>query len=202
MHCYWYSVKNVSASDKTAATGDPNRPVGQQGKEDDFHFFNGADDFDMLAYDAPHTFDGSEDYAVLLTYLGRYNNVDQNVINPIYGKVNWLALTEEEAAQLLMPYIKLNISRGQTWFAESFAGALMQATVAQTWTQTGKNKFSDDLQPLYNKIMVGDVGQMRRVAQGITPAGSPTNDDPLSQAMLDAFIADCDLYKQKFPDGT
>jgi len=198
---YWYSVKNASSADLDAATGDPHCPVGEQGVRGDYHFNNGADDFDMVAYETEYVFDGSEDYAVILLFSGQYSEVAQNHINPIYGKVNWGALTDQEAGALILPYMRRNIAFGQSWMAEVFGGALMRGSATQAWSQAGKDKFSDDLQPLVDKTYTGDIGQMERVANALAPNDNPPN-DPLSQAMVDAYLAKCLEYKQKFPDGT
>ncbi len=208
MAFYWYSTKNVSNADKnnavTSETGNQSLPDGERGAAGDFHFDNtiiggGGDLFDMLCYDSDYIFDGSQDYAERLTFNGYNSGYYQNLVNPIYGKVNYALLSNLQASEKVKPFYVLNVQRMQSWYADVFAGRLMKN--AAVWSQTGKDKLFDDLASIRSTFLGGDIGQCLRAVQA-TPAGAGNNDDPLTQDMLDDFEAYLANYKQKFPDGT
>ena len=169
----WYMVKNINAADKSASNNS-----GQ------YHHNNGADDWDMVNYDATHDFNGSEDYALRLSD----GELGQNINGIFY---NYAALTVHEAGDLMDAYSESNRKLLMSYCYREFGGQLRKSA----WNATQQTSFKNQVKGIFAAATTGDVRHMKDAISDVTPVA------PLTQAMLDSVDDMCDSFLERFPDG-
>lgn len=179
---FYYITKNVSAADKAASVN----PGEVTGTKD-------VDNFDILAYEVAHTFDGSEDYAHPLTRgearNARLSPVFMNYANMSFNDV-WAKASEIVELQFV----------GCRKVMDYFAAHYLQNY--NTWTDADRVVYAKQLYPLAEAMSMGSLPVMQYELSLFINTSDPNYTAPaapLDTTIVQGAIDFIDLMMEKMP---